>query len=80
MELVGFGDSWFVISKGTGDHDLVDDDTVVVDFAEAVCCFQVVETDFVVERNVVALSLACNSNNDVLDSTVAMDEAYIVVE
>ena len=80
MELVAFCSSWLVIGEGAWNHDLVDHDSVVVDLGEAVRLFQEVEADFVIKWYVVSFSGACNSNDNVLDSGVAMHETNVVVE
>ena len=80
MELVALSNPWLVIRERTRYHDLVDNDSVVVDLCKAIGLFQVVEAYFVIKWYVVTFSSSCNSNYNILDTCVAMHKADVVVE
>ena len=80
LELVTFGHSWFVVVERWRYLVAIDDNSIVVYFAEAVCLLQVVPTDLVVEWDVVALAQAWNSHINVVDSCIIVDENDVIVE
>ena len=80
MELIAFRNFWFVICKRTWHHDLIDHNPVVVDLSQAIGLFQIVETDFIVKRYVVTLAGSRDTNHNIFDARVAVDEADVVVE
>ena len=80
MELIAFRNLWFVICERTWYHDFVDNNPVIVDLSQAVGLFQIVETDFIVKRYVVTLAGSCDTDHNIFNARVAMDEADVVVE
>ena len=80
MELVAFRNLWLIICERTWYHDFVNNNPVVVDLSQAVGLFQIVETDFIVKRYVVTLASSCDTDHNIFNARVAVDEADVVVE
>ena len=80
MELIAFRNLWLIICERTWYHDLIDNNSVVVDLSQAVGLFQIVETDFIVKRYVVTLASSCDTDHNIFNARVAVDEADVVVE
>ena len=80
LELVRLGHLGLVIGKGRRDLVPIDDDTVVIDLAQAVSLFQIAEAYLVVKGDVIALAQAADTHVDVMDSRIVVYEHDVVVE
>ena len=80
LELIALCNLWLIVCERAWDHNFVDHNPVIVDFCQAICLFQIVETDFIIKWYVVTFASSCNSNDYIFDARVTMNEADVVVE
>lgn len=78
--MVTFGDFRLIIGVSRCNFVPVHYNSIVVDLSKAVCLFQVVPTDFVVEWDMISFSKSRYSHINVMDSSIIVHKDYVVVE
>ena len=80
MELITLGNTCIFVVKVLGDSDLANDNSIVVYLPEWIRLLQVVPANFVIKWDMVPSADAADSQVDVTESCITMNERNVVIK